>query len=86
MSSDRLFRRIATALGGGAVIAMIGLTAGCSSDSGTPDESGSTTTTTTTTTQPPLSPTEKAPEPSGTGIFTPPVVAPQQTYNPERRD
>lgn len=86
MASDRVFRRIAVVVGGGAVIAMIGFAAGCSSDSGTPEESDTTTTTTTTTTPPPLSPTEKAPKPDGTGLFTPPVVAPQQTYNPDRRD
>ncbi|MDG4669210.1 hypothetical protein [Mycobacterium sp. 236(2023)] len=86
MASARLRRRIAAAVGGGAVIAMIGLTAGCSTDSETPEET-TTTTTTTTTTPPPLSPTEKAPDPDGpNNIFTPPVQAPQQTVNPGRDD
>ena len=84
MASVRL-RRIAAGVGLGAAIAMIGVTAGCSTDSGTPEES-STTTTTTTTTTPPLSPTEKAPDPDGPNIFTPPVQAPQQTVNPGRDD
>lgn len=85
MASDRLGRRIAAAIGGGAILAMIGFTAACSSDSEKPEES-STTTTTTTTTPPPLSPTEKAPNPGGTGIFTPPVTAGQPTVNPGRDD
>lgn len=85
MASVRL-RRIAAGVGLGAAIAMIGVTAGCSTDSGTPEESSTTTTTTTTTTTPPLSPTEKAPTPDGPNIFTPPVQAPQQTVNPGRDD
>ena len=84
MASVRL-RRIAAGVGLGAAIAMIGVTAGCSTDSETPEEP-TTTTTTTTTTTPPLSPTEKAPDPDGPGIFTPPVQAPQQTVNPGRDD
>ena len=68
------------AVGGGAVIAMIGFTASCSSDSDTPEEP----TTTTTTTPPPLTPTEKAVDPDG--IFTPPVKAPQPTVNQDRDD
>ncbi|WP_197382776.1 hypothetical protein [Mycolicibacterium mengxianglii] len=79
MASDRLVRRIMAAVGGGAVIAMIGFTASCSSDSDTPEES-----TTTTTTPPPLTPTEKAVDPDG--IFTPPVKAPQPTVNQDRDD
>jgi hypothetical protein len=82
MASDRL-RRIAAVVGGGAVIAMIGFTAGCSTESEPPEET-TTTTTTTTTTPPPLSPTEKAPTPDGPGIFTPPVTAPQPTVDPGR--
>ena len=31
-----------------------------------------------------LTPTEKKPNPNGTNIFTPPVVAPQPTYDPNR--
>lgn len=82
MASDRL-RRIAALVGGGAVIAMIGFTAGCSTESEPPEET-TTTTTTTTTTPPPLSPTEKAPTPDGPGIFTPPVTAPQPTVDGDR--
>ena len=75
MASNRL-RRISVAIGGGAVIVMIGFTASCSSDSGTPEES----TTTTTTTTPAVSPTEKAPNPNAPDDpFTPPVKAPQPT-------
>lgn len=84
MASDRL-RRIAAVVGGGAVIAMIGFTAGCSTESETPEETTTTTTTTTTTPPPPLSPTEKAPTPDGPGIFTPPVKAPQPTVNQDDR-
>lgn len=80
MASNRLGRRIGAAVGGGAIIAMIGFTAACSTDSDKPEET-TTTTTTTTTTPPPLSPTEKAPNPNGPGIFTPPVVAPQPTVD-----
>ena len=85
MASQRQ-RRIAAVIGGGAVLAMIGITAGCASDSETPEETPTTTTTTTTTPPPPLSPTEKAPNPDGPNIFTPPVQAPQQTVNPGRDD
>jgi hypothetical protein len=65
---------------------MIGFTAGCSTDSETPEESSTTTTTTTTTTTPPppLSPTEKAPDPGNPNIFTPPVTADPPTLNPNR--
>jgi hypothetical protein len=82
MASNRLGRRIGAVVGGGAVIAMIGFTAACSTESDAPEES-TTTTTTTTTTPPPLSPTEKAPNPDG-GVFTPPVVAPQPTVDGDR--
>lgn len=85
MASART-RRVAAFVGGGAVIAMIGFTAGCASDSETPEETTPTTTTTTTTTPPPVAPTEKAPDPDGPNIFTPPVQAPQQTVNPGRDD
>ena len=76
MASNRLDRRrISAAVGGGAIIAMIGFTAACSSDSDKPEESP---TTTTTTTEVSLTPTEKSLNPGG-GVFTPPVTAPQQT-------
>ncbi|MGE0783948.1 hypothetical protein, partial [Mycolicibacterium sp.] len=84
MASDRLGRRIAAVVGGGAVIAMIGFTAACGTDSGTPEESTTPTTTTTTTTEPTVSPTEKQVEPGNPDIFTPPVTAPQPTLNPNR--
>ena len=84
MASART-RRVAAFVGGGAVIAMIGFTAGCASDSESPGET-TPTTTTTTTTPPPVSPTEKAPDPDGPNIFTPPVQAPQNTVNPGRDD
>ena len=84
MASART-RRVAAFVGGGAVIAMIGFTAGGASDSEAPEET-TPTTTTTTTTPPPVSPTEKAPDPDGPNIFTPPVQAPQPTVNPGRDD
>lgn len=75
---DRAGRRVSTVICGGVMIAMIGLTAACSSESSTPEES--TTTTTTTTTQvPTVSPTEKNVSPGDSGNFTPPVTAPQPT-------
>ena len=74
MASNRLARRrISAAVGGAAIIAMIGFTAACSTDSDKPEES-----TTTTTTEPSVTPTEKSLNPGG-GVFTPPVTAPQQT-------
>ena len=53
-------RRLSVAIGGGAILAMIGFTAACSSESDAPEESTTTTTTTTTTTsaEPTVSPTE----------------------------
>ncbi|CAN3131240.1 hypothetical protein ACNUDN_25380 [Mycobacterium sp. smrl_JER01] len=85
MSSTRLGRRVSLVIGGGAIMAMIGFTAACGSGGDEPEET-TPTTTTTTTTEPPLSPTEKAPDPGGPGVFTPPVTAPQQTVNPGRDD
>ncbi|HEX9832532.1 MAG TPA: hypothetical protein VGA66_05490 [Mycobacterium sp.] len=84
MASNRLGRRISAAVGGAAILAMIGFTAACSTESEEAPET-TTTTTTTTTTEPPLTPTEKR-APDGGDIFTPPVTAPQQTVNPNRRD
>ncbi|MGU3499566.1 hypothetical protein [Mycobacterium sp. C31M] len=66
-------RRVSALIGGAAIIAMIGFTAACSTESDQPEE-----TPTTTTTEPSLTPTEKSINPGG-GIFTPPVTAPQQT-------
>ncbi len=82
MASNRLARRrISAAVGGAAIIAMIGFSAACSSDSDTPEESP----TTTTTTEPSLTPTEKSINPGG-GVFTPPVTAPQPTFDPQQND
>ena len=82
MASNRLARRrISAAVGGAAIIAMIGFTAACGSDSDTPEESP----TTTTTTEPSLTPTEKSLNPGG-GVFTPPVTAPQPTFDPQQND
>lgn len=82
MASTRLARRrISAAVGGAAIIAMIGFTAACSSDSDKPEE----TPTTTTTTEPSLTPTEKSINPGG-GVFTPPVTAPQATVDGPNND
>lgn len=78
MKSNRLARRIAAAVGGTAIVAMVGLSAAC----GTSEEKAPETTTTTTTpssapsSAPPLSPTEKSINPTGGNLFTPPVKAP----------
>jgi hypothetical protein len=70
MNTDRLTRRLALVVGGGAIIAMGALTAGCSSTE-TPAPSSTTTTTTTSVT-----PTEKSLTPGGPNSFSPPVKAP----------
>ena len=70
MKSNRLARHIAAAVGGTAIVAMIGLTAAC----GTEEEKAPETTTTTTT--PSLSPTEKSINPTGGNLFTPEIKAP----------
>ena len=80
MASNRLGRRISAAVGGAAILAMIGFTAACSSESDKAPETS--TTTTTTTTEASLTPTEKKPNSTGTNVFTPPVLAPQPTVNP----
>lgn len=72
MKSNRLTRRIAAAVGGTAIIAMIGLTAAC----GTEEKAPETTTPTTSTTSPTVSPTEKSINPTGGNLFTPDVKAP----------
>ncbi|MET4431698.1 MULTISPECIES: hypothetical protein [unclassified Mycolicibacterium] len=74
MKSNRLARRIAAAVGGTAIVAMVGFTAAC----GTEKEQAPETTTTTTTpsSAPSLSPTEKSINPTGGNLFTPPVKAP----------
>jgi hypothetical protein len=74
MKSNRLARRIAAAVGGTAIVAMIGLTAAC----GTEEEKAPETTTTTTTpsSAPSLTPTEKSINPTGGNLFTPEIKAP----------
>lgn len=72
MKSNRLTRRIAAAVGGTAIIAMIGLTAAC----GTEEEKAPETTTPTSTSAPSVSPTEKSINPTGGNLFTPDVKAP----------
>ncbi|HEV7360802.1 MAG TPA: hypothetical protein VGN92_06880 [Mycobacterium sp.] len=77
MRSHRLARRIAAAVGGTAIVAMVGLTAACGGGEKAPETSTTTTTTTTTpSSTAPLSPTEKSINPTGGNLFTPPVKAP----------
>ncbi|BBZ03566.1 hypothetical protein MCHIJ_30030 [Mycolicibacterium chitae] len=71
MAPNTLTRRLSAALGGAAILAMIGFAAACSTDSDTPEQAP-------TTTEPTLTPTEKSIN-SGEEDFTPPVKAPQQT-------
>lgn len=71
-SNRRMARRIAAAVGGTAIVAMVGLTAAC----GTDEEQAPETSTTTSTTAPSVSPTEKSINPTGGNLFTPPVKAP----------
>jgi hypothetical protein len=70
MRSNRLVRRVAAAVGGTAIVAMIGLTAACGGGQQAPES------TTPTTTSPSVSPTEKSINPTGGNLFTPPVKAP----------
>jgi hypothetical protein len=70
MRSSRLVRRVAAAVGGTAIVAMIGLTAACGGGEKAPES------TTPTTTSPSVSPTEKSINPTGGNLFTPPVKAP----------
>jgi hypothetical protein len=78
-------------VGGAVLIAMAGLTAGCSTTGSHAPSSTTTTTTTTTTTSTttttpssaPVSPTEKSISPTGGNLFTPGVLAPPaQTVPP----
>ena len=83
MRSSRLIRRITAAAGGTALIAMIGLTAGCGEEKKAPETPSSTTTTTTTTTTSAVTPTEKSLSPNGGNLFTPSVTAnPAPTATP----
>jgi hypothetical protein len=70
MRSNRLVRRVAAAVGGTAIVAMIGLTAACGGGQKAPES------TTPTTTSPSVAPTEKSINPTGGNLFTPPVKAP----------
>jgi len=82
MRSHRLVHRITAAAGGTALIAMIGLTAGCGEEKKAP-ETPSSTTTTTTTTSAAVTPTEKSLSPNGGNLFTPTVTAnPAPTATP----
>ena len=82
MRSHRLVHRITAAAGGTALIAMIGLTAGCGEEKKAPETPSSTTTTTTTTTAA-VTPTEKSLSPNGGNLFTPSVTAnPAPTATP----
>ncbi len=72
MAPNTLTRRLSAAVGGAAILAMIGFTAACGTDTDSPEP------TPTTTTESSLTPTEKSINP-GAEHFTPPVTAPQQT-------
>jgi len=76
MRSNRLARRIAAAVGGTAIVAMVGLTAACGGGEKAPETSTTTTTTTTPSSSATVSPTEKSINPTGGNLFTPPVKAP----------
>jgi hypothetical protein len=84
MSSKMLMRRTIAVAGGGALITLGALSAGCSHN-GEQAPSTSTTTTTTATTPssaPPASPTEKVISPTGGNLFTPGVKAPPAPTEP----
>ena len=89
MISDRLVRRLTVAVGGTAVIALVGLTAACgNNDEKAPETPTSTTTSTTTvpsstaeTPAPGVTPSEKSLDPNGGSMFTPNIHATQQ-YTP----
>jgi type IV secretory pathway VirB10-like protein len=70
MKSNRS-RRIAAVIGGGAIIAMVGLTAAC----GTEEKKAPETSTTPSSTSE-VTPTEKSINPTGGNLFTPTVKAP----------
>lgn len=70
MKSNRS-RRIAAVIGGGAIIAMVGLTSAC----GTEEKKAPETSTTPSSTSE-VTPTEKSINPTGGNLFTPTVKAP----------
>jgi hypothetical protein len=67
---DRMARRLALVVGGGAIIAMGALTAGCGNN-----ETPSPSSTTPTTSSAAPTPTEKSINPTGGNSFSPPVKA-----------
>ncbi len=75
MNTDRVARRVALLAGGGAVVAMAMLNAGCGSS--TKEEPStpapSTTQTTTVPSSPAVSPTEKVIRPGGDESFSPTI-------------
>jgi hypothetical protein len=73
MKSNRLGRRIAAAVGGTAILAMVGLTAACGTEE---EKAPETSTTPSSTSAPEVSPTEKSINPTGGNLFTPSVKAP----------
>jgi hypothetical protein len=86
--SNHKVRRYMTVAGGGAVIAMVALTAGCGTNGNQAPSTSTTTTTTTTTsvapppTTAPPAPTEKSINPTGGNLFTPGVKAPPAPTEP----
>ena len=87
MDSHLSGRRLAAVAGGGAIVAMVGLTASCAKEEQKAPETSTITTTTTTptTTSPPApapAPTEKSINPTGGNLFTPPVYAPPAPTEP----
>jgi hypothetical protein len=84
MNSNLFTRRLFAVLGGGALIALGALTAGCGNNGEqAPSTSTTTTTTTTTTTSAaPPSPTEKGINPNGPNLFTPGIKAPPAPTEP----
>ncbi|BBZ36502.1 hypothetical protein [Mycolicibacterium confluentis] len=72
MAPNTLTRRLSAAVGGAAILAMIGFSAACGTDGDTPEQAP------VTSTEPTLTPTEKSIN-TDEEDFTPPVKAPQQT-------
>jgi hypothetical protein len=80
MSSKSFTRPLMAVVGGGALIVMGTLMAGCGNNGGQAPSSTTTTTTTTTTTPP--SPTEKNIDPNGPNLFSPQIKAPPAPTEP----
>ena len=82
MRSSRLVHRVSAAAGGTALIAMIGLTAGCGGEKKAPETPSSSTTPTTTTTSA-VTPPRKTNNPNGGNLVSPSVTAnPAPTATP----